>query len=55
MVGGTGTSTSTGKIVRVLTSPDTAGSTGVTVKATEDDPRYEVPKLSSLDPVVYSG
>ncbi|RPB12117.1 hypothetical protein P167DRAFT_535982 [Morchella conica CCBAS932] len=37
-----GTSTSTGKIVRVLTHPDAAGSTGNTVKASESDPRYEI-------------
>lgn len=41
-LGSSGTSTSTGKIVRVLTEPDAAGSTGVTVKASESDPRYEV-------------
>lgn len=40
--GSSGTSTSTGKVVRVLTQPDQAGSTGVTVKASENDPRYEV-------------
>lgn len=32
--------------MRVLTEPDAAGSTGVTVKASESDPRYEVPQPS---------
>ncbi|KAL7266892.1 hypothetical protein RUND412_010542 [Rhizina undulata] len=40
--GAHGTSTSTGVIKRVLTEPDHAGSTGVTVKASPDDPRYEI-------------
>ncbi|KAG0129724.1 hypothetical protein HOY82DRAFT_563644, partial [Tuber indicum] len=40
--GRSGTSTSTGTITRVLTEPDAAGSTGVTVKASLHDPRYEI-------------
>lgn len=36
------TAVSTGKIERVITEHAQAGSTGVTVKASEDDPRYEV-------------
>ncbi|CAE6527227.1 unnamed protein product [Rhizoctonia solani] len=32
-------STTTGEIVEVLTAPEPAGETGVTVKATEDEPR----------------
>ncbi|RPA93804.1 hypothetical protein L873DRAFT_1703627 [Choiromyces venosus 120613-1] len=40
--GRSGTSTSTGTITRVITEPDAAGDTGVTVKASPGDPRYEI-------------
>ncbi|PUU74099.1 hypothetical protein B9Z19DRAFT_1001760 [Tuber borchii] len=36
------TSTSTGKIIRVITEPDAAGSARVTVNASPHDPRYEI-------------
>ncbi|KAF8463106.1 hypothetical protein BDZ91DRAFT_732504 [Kalaharituber pfeilii] len=36
------TSSSTGVIERVLTEDTPAGDTGVTVKASEDSPRYEI-------------
>ncbi|KAI5808890.1 hypothetical protein DFH27DRAFT_541655 [Peziza echinospora] len=38
----TNSPTSHGVIERVLTSDDTAGSTGVTVKASPENPRYEI-------------
>lgn len=36
------TSSSTGTIERVITEDSPAGSTGVTVKADQEHPRYEV-------------
>ncbi|KAI5854063.1 hypothetical protein BZA05DRAFT_473374 [Tricharina praecox] len=42
VVGRTGTSTSVGKIERVLTEPTQAGDAQVTVQASEKDPRYEI-------------
>ncbi|TGZ81574.1 hypothetical protein EX30DRAFT_371226 [Ascodesmis nigricans] len=40
--GATGTSTSSGKILRVLDHPEPAGSTHHTVRASEEDLRYEI-------------
>ncbi|RPB28352.1 hypothetical protein L211DRAFT_801652 [Terfezia boudieri ATCC MYA-4762] len=38
----TNSSTSHGKIERVITQDDVAGSTGVTVHASPENPRYEI-------------
>lgn len=42
MLGRTGTSTSSGRVERVLDAPGAAGDTGVTVQAGPEDLRYEI-------------
>ena len=42
--------TSHGTIERVITKDEPAGSTGVTVKATPENPRYEVNSQNILAP-----
>ncbi|EKM78071.1 hypothetical protein AGABI1DRAFT_114897 [Agaricus bisporus var. burnettii JB137-S8] len=52
---GTDTSTTTGEIVDVLTEPQPAGETGVTAKASEDEPRYLIRNDNTGKETAYKG
>ncbi|TFK37370.1 hypothetical protein BDQ12DRAFT_724212 [Crucibulum laeve] len=48
-------STTTGEIVDVLTEPQPAGDTGVTVKASEKEPRYVIKNDNTGKETAYKG